>query len=271
MEIMEYKKTSTDFLRIASNMLNSSYDEGNLHLIRLKMYIEENPIITSIINEKIEGVEYEKRLIAEDEGWWQNLNIPIREEEHIKAIYDYLIEITREPLDLRGIARRFHCSSNQWNDVIRNYLNKVFKPLINFIIDELRKRGIAMEKEANKGVNISIGTNYGANNVVSQGNITSTNTVNLGVEKESISSLIKELTELLKQESIDEEERESILDDLECLQEQVISSEPKKVRVKKIYENIKGFALNIPKGLKYGTIILEGINKLLEQVEVFVK
>ncbi|MBS5799519.1 MAG: hypothetical protein KID02_07165 [Clostridiales bacterium] len=267
MEIMEYKKASTDFLRIASNMLNSSYDEGNLHLIRLKRYIEENPIIASIVNEKIEGVEYEEKLIVEGDSWWYNLNIPIREEEHIKVIYDYLIEITQEPLDLRGIARRFHCSSNKYDDIIRNYLNKVFKPLINFITDELRKRVVVMEKEDNKGINISIGTNYGANNVVGQGNITSTNTVSLGMEKESISSLIKELTELLKQENMDEAEREGILDDLECLHEQVSSSEPKKIRIKKVYESIKGFALNIPKGLKYGTVILEGINKLLGQVE----
>lgn len=57
MDSVEYRKTSLTFRRIASNMLNSTYDEGNLQLIRFRRFIQDNKIISAIIEDKINNAE----------------------------------------------------------------------------------------------------------------------------------------------------------------------------------------------------------------------
>lgn len=68
--------------------------------------------------------------------------------EHIKAMYDYLIDITNEE-DIRWRARKFsrNSGSKKWNDIIREYLDKAFKPLVHFIVDSLSMEMIGMENK----------------------------------------------------------------------------------------------------------------------------
>ncbi|MFL0198697.1 hypothetical protein ACJDU8_24535 [Clostridium sp. WILCCON 0269] len=51
-DILEYRKTSLEFRRLASNALNTNYTEGNLHLIRLQIYIDGNNLIRETIKNK---------------------------------------------------------------------------------------------------------------------------------------------------------------------------------------------------------------------------
>ncbi|MBB6629987.1 hypothetical protein [Clostridium algidicarnis] len=74
-----------------------------------------------------------------------SISIPIDESKHIKAMYEYLIDITNEKADIRWRVQRFYHSRGKWNDIIREYLDKLFKPLVDFIIDSLSMEMIEME------------------------------------------------------------------------------------------------------------------------------
>lgn len=161
--IMEYRKTSLEFRRLSSNMLNTIADEGNIHLVRLRDYIEKNDIIKEIIASEISTVKNDNQeSFIIEHGGWNYVNIPINYSEHIKAIQDYLIEMTKEPMNLREIAKRFICSSHEWDDIVRNYLDKVFKPLVDFITDSLSKEIMLLEVDRPMGnITQNIDKNYG--------------------------------------------------------------------------------------------------------------
>ena len=268
MDIVEYRKTSLTFRRIASNMLNSTYDEGNLQLIRFRNYIQDNKIINAIIENKIDGVEAQGNFISdEDDGYWYTLNIPIDEAEHIKSMYYYLIEMTEEEKDLRGVAVRFHHSDEKWNDIIRSYLEKVFKPLVDFIVDSLSMEMMIMEPEKNEThIHQSINNNYGTANVA-QGNICSTNKANVN-DINNIIKLISEIKGTINNiEEIDTEEKEEVFDDLEVIQEQIQNDNPKYIKLKKAYQGVKNFIAKLPEHLTEAILITTKINELGQSVQ----
>ena len=105
MDIREYRKVSQAFRRLSSNMLKTNYDDGNIQLIRFRKFIEENEVINRIIQDKITDIDYDYKnnFIVEDDGW-ASISIPIDESKHIKAMYDYLVDITNEEEDIRWRA-----------------------------------------------------------------------------------------------------------------------------------------------------------------------
>jgi len=267
--ILEFRRTSLEFRRIAANMLTTKYTDGNLHLIRLRIYIDENNLISEMIADKIKNVEYVylNNFISKD-GGRSLLNIPIKDAEHIKAIYDYLVDMTKEEKDIRGTARGFYCSSNDWNDIIRNYLERVFKPLVDFIVDSLSMEMMILEPEKTEThINQSIGNNYGTANAA-QGNINSVNKTNLNDVTEII-NLISEVKKMIEAEEVDEDIKENILDDLEIMEEQVESKEPKLVKLKKSYQGLKNFITSVPMGIVKATLLITNLNNLTEKINSF--
>lgn len=263
MENLEYRKTSQEFRRLASNMLNTTYEEGNLHLIRLRMFTEKNQIVSEIVNQRIKDVTYYKPIINNDDKYNIFVDVPIGQEEQIKDIYDYLIEMTQEELDLRGIAIEFYCESRKYTDCIRNYLSKVFKPLVDYIIDKIGEKMMGNEV-GSKAMNINIGRNYGTNNFSEGGAINSINTVSNN-DADDISKLINEAITLISQAQIDEDLKAEIIDDVESVGEQVQSENPKMIKIKKSCKNIKDFLLNIPAGIAHAIGIATALNSLLEE------
>ena len=146
MDIKDYRKVSQAFRRVSSNMLKTNYDDGNIQLIRFRRFIEENEVINRIIQDKIINIDYDYKnnFIVED-GGRASISIPIDESKHIKAMYDYLIDITNKEEDIRWRAYKFYHGNGKWNDIIREYLDKAFKPLVDFIVDSLSMEMIEME------------------------------------------------------------------------------------------------------------------------------
>lgn len=119
----------------------------------------------------------------------------------------------------------------------------------------------------NGGINIKVDNNNGTMNTA-QGNITSTNMVNVNNKssEESINEICKVVIDLLKKENIDEELKESIVDDIETIQEETNKEEPRTIKIKKAYDNVKKFALKLPEGLIKLTAIATGLDKLISAV-----
>lgn len=274
MELIDYRQASSKFRRLSSNLLVSTYEDGNLHLIRLKRFIDSDAIIKKIISEKISIIEFDYEsndFISMEDGYWAQVNQPIDEDEHMKAIYDYMTDMTKEEKDLRGIASRFHHDSNKYTDKIRHYIDIVFKPLIDYIVSILSEEMMYLESKNDKNLGVvfnqTIGNNYGATNFA-QGDITSTNAVTVGAnEKEDIKSLIAETSAMIKDINIDDDIKEDALDELDIIQEQVEDENPKPRRIRKACEGISNFITKLPSSIENSTLIVAGLTKLLENVD----
>ena len=273
MEFNDYRKASRKFIRLSSTMLSSSADEGNIHLIRLKDFMDNNEIISNIVNKRIKTVNYdykkEKFIDIDGEEYWIEPNIPIDEDEHMKAIYDYLSDMTNEKKSLIGISVRFHHKSNSYDDIVRNYLDIVFKPLVNYINDCLTEEMMNIEpKKTEKIINQHIENNYGANNFA-EGNITSNNYVNVGTQVD-INSLINNLGDFIKNEDeINKEDKEDIIDELQVISEQVNSEQPKKRRIEKAYNRVKDMVKNLPEKVLKTEALVVALEKLVKALSKF--
>lgn len=274
MELIDYRQASSRFRRLSSNLLVTTYEDGNLHLIRLKKFIDNDPIIKKIISEKINIVDFDYKsndFISLEDGYWAQVNQPLDENEHMKAIYDYMTDMTKEEKDLRGIASRFHHDSNKYTDKVRHYIHIVFKPLIDYIVSILSEDMMYLESKNDKNLGVvfnqTIGNNYGVTNFT-QGDITSTNTVTVGInKKEDIKSLIAEISAMIKDINIDTDMKEDVLDELEIIQEQVEAENPKPRRIKKACEGISNFITKLPSNIEKTRLIVIGLTKLLESVD----
>lgn len=273
MELIDYRKCSMKFRRLSSNMLNSNYEEGNLHLIRLKQFMDNDEIISKIISERIKNIDFDykmkKFIDKEDDTYWIQLNIPIDEGQHMKAIYDYLIDITVEEKNIVGIARRFYHKSKSFNDIVRNYLDIVFRPLVNYINECLSEEIMCMDnKNTGQTINQYIGNNYGLNNIA-DGNITYNNNVSIGL-KEDIKSLLSDLSNSIKCENeINDDDKEDILDELDVINEQIYSRTPKIRRIEKSCNRIKEFMSNLPDTLSKSAAIVIGLENLINSLNKF--
>lgn len=273
MELIDYRQTSLKFRRLSSNLLVTTYEDGNLHLIRLKKFIDNDLIMKKIISEKISTVDFDYKsndFISLEDGYWAQVNQPVDEDEHMKAIYDYMTDMTIEEKDLKGIASRFYHDSNKYTDKVRHYIDIVFKPLIDYIISILSEEMMYLESKNDKNLGVvfnqTIANNYGATNFA-QGDITSTNTVTMGVnEKENIKSLIAEISAMIKDINLDNDIKEDALDELEVIQEQVEDENPKPRRIRKACEGISNFITKLPSNIEKSTLIVAGVTKLLENI-----
>lgn len=271
MSIVEYRKISQAFRRVASNMLTTKYDDGNIHLIRFRKFIQENELINNIVQEKIQDVDYDykKDFIVED-GGWSIISIPIDESNHVKAMFDYLIDITNEEEDIRWRAHKFCHGSGKWNDIIREYLDKAFKPLVDFIVDSLSMEMIGMETvKQETHIHQNINTNYGTASIA-QGNIDSINNVTSN-DIQEVRKLVESLKTLIIKEEIGEEVKEGIVDDLETIEEEVNSEKPKHIRIKKACQGLKNFAAKIPQGIAKATVIAAQCVELYEKLKPLIE
>lgn len=252
-------------------MLTTKYDDGNIQLIRFRKFIQENELINNIIQDKIKDVDYDykENFIIED-GGWANISIPIDDSEHIKAMYDYLVDITNAEEDIRWRARKFYHSSSKWNDIIREYLDKAFKPLVDFIVDSLSMEMIEMESvKQETHIYQNINKNYGTA-TIAQGDVEFVNNVTLN-NLQDIKELVESLKDLIIAEEIDKEEKEEVIDDLETIEQEINSEKPKYVKIRKAWHGIKNFMSKIPEELVKATIIVTQCGELYEKLKPFIE
>ena len=271
MTILEYKKVSQAFRRVASNMLTTKYDQRNKPLIRFRKFIQENELINAIIQKKINNIDYDykEKFIVETSGW-SSIVIPIAESEHIKAMYDYLLDMTNGEKDIRDIAYNICHSSGKWDEIIREYLDKVFKPLVDFIVDSLAMEMIGMENiKQETHIHQNINKNYGTASIA-QGNIESINNVTLN-DLQDIKELVESLRGLIINEEFDEELKEEVIYDLEDIEQEINNDNPKEGKIRKAWKGVKNFVSKIPEGVKKAAIIATECGILYEKLKPFIE
>ena len=263
MNVSELKKMSMDFRRVSNNMFKSRDEDNNVYLIRFRKFIEENSLIKEAIENRICNIyyNYKESFIIKD-GGWLSINIPVNEDEHIKAMYEYLIDMTYEEKSLVGIALSYKHSSKKINDCIQGYLYNVFGPLYQFIIDYISGEIMIMEENKNTGmtINQNIENMYGTNNISGR-DISSENNVNLQA-KEDIKDLIENIINMMEKSDIDED----VIDEVHIIQEQINSEQPKERRIYKACNSLKKFILNAPTNVENITTIVINLTLLIEKL-----
>ena len=151
MNMEDLRKVSFEFRRVSSDMLNSITDDNNVYLIKFREFIDDNKIIKDYIDSKVQysSIDWQKSFIEEGCGY-KSVIIPKNKNDHIKAMYDYLVVMTDRNKSLNGEAFNFHLGRCKVNERIQFYLNRVFLPLIHYINDYLIEEMIALQ-ESKKG------------------------------------------------------------------------------------------------------------------------
>lgn len=161
----------------------------------------------------------------------------------------------------------FPCGSKKITDYLQNFIDLAFKPLIDYIQDELSKIMIMVEEE-NMGINMS--NNQGVINYAKDGsNIKSDNIINQK-DLAEVSRLIATIKDDLKLVELSEDEKESIIDDVKLVQEQLQCSVEKPTRLKKAFNNIKSFLTNSALLTGAGITLADNINQLVTVVQPFI-
>ena len=172
---------------------------------------------------------------------------------------------------------RYCWSSRKINDNIQSFIDMAFKPLIDYINDQLSMDMIVLDEEGKTvGGNTfiqQIGTVNGSANQQVSGVINSYNTNNDAVE---ILALIDKLLPTLeKAQNVDADEIDSVKDDLEVVQEQLKSETPKKSRLKKALDGIKkfvvDFSMKLAVSLAASAVTGADWSMLIQQIESFIE
>lgn len=278
MNYTDLRKLSLEFRRIASNLLNSNDDNADVNLSRFLKFINGNEFIANALHQKMTDVEYDfKDCFGIDTNGWAYFNIPEDESLHIKAQYDYMTFIDcTEKTTVRNQAMRFVWSDSKINTIIQEFIDKAFKPLIDFINDQISMEMIIMDEERkiNPGNTFiqNIETVNGSANQQASGTINNYNTTN---DVTAILSLIdKILTSLPLLSDIEIDEVESVRDDLEMAQEQLKTDEPKRNRLSKALSGIKKFAkefsMKLAVSAAASAVTGADWNSLIQQLESFI-
>lgn len=279
MTYIELRKLSLEFRRLSSNLLNSNDDNADVNLSRFLRFINENDFIRNTLEQKIGGVEYDfKQCFIIETSGWSDFNIPTDESCHLKAQYDYMTFINEsEKMSVRIQAMHYCWSDKKINAMIQKFLDKAFKPLIDFINDQISMEMIVMDEDrkANPGNTFirNIETLNGAANQQGSGTINNYNSNNDVVAMLSLVEKIIPSLSLIT--DIDTEEIDSVKDDLEVVQEQLNAPAQKKNRLSKALAGIKKFAkdfsMKLAVSVAASTITGADWSALIQQLESFIE
>ena len=279
MNRLELRKLSLEFRRLSSNLLNSTNDTADINISRFLKFIDGNELISEIIQDKISGVDYDfKECYDIGSADWADYTPPVDEACHIKAQYDYLNFINNEnTVNVRSQAMNYCWSDNNINTVIQNFLEIAFKLLIDFINDQLSIEMIVLDEEPKTmGGNTyiqNIETDNGSASQQNSGVITTYNTTN---DTSSMLELIDKLLASLPEiQGVNTEEIENVKDDLEMVQEQLKTDNPKKSRIGKALAGIKkfvsDFSIKLAVTLAAGAVTGADWGVLLRKLENFIR
>ncbi len=107
---------------------------------------------------------------------------------------------------------------------------------------------------------------------IAGGNITSKIIIS-GEDIKDINSVIEDLKKLLSQEQLNDLEKEKaiVIDDLDTIQEQIKSDQPKKIRLTSAVERITQFADKIPAAIATGKLIIGNIHTLYNKLQPIIE
>lgn len=270
----ELRSISLDFRRVSSNLLTTGHEQASVALTRFYKFINDTIWIHDLLQPIITETDYDFRKCFMRSDYRNQFQIPIDEKDHIKAQYDYIKYIIEaNEVNILGQAMNHSMGERNFDNMVRTFFSDAFKPLIDYINDSISKEMILIEGDTAQTPAVNINNNYGTTNVQSTGTINSENTVNL--VSDDIQRLIQKVMPSLEyMKDVPDEERASVQDDLESIQEQLVSIAPKKSRMQKALNGVKNFVKSFPMSLVVNVATTAIANTdwtaLIQQIELFI-
>ena len=263
MNYLQLTEISHDFRYYSSQLFRSNYNDGSVNLKRFNNYINSQPYILDLISKSIEGIEYNYQdcFHFRDHGHWMEINKPVDEKEHIKAMYDLIQFMVADDQAFGDVFNSYLGDRN-----LNNCMKSCFIDLYHFINNDINKQLNLLKSGENKGmiVNQHINTNYGFINTVETGTINSSNNIDTKVTE--LKELINHIENLLPVQPLDQEVQEDLADDLEVVREQLASETPSMSRLRKVQRSIGSFLSNLPQGTALGSEFISAITTLCQQL-----
>ncbi|EHI96899.1 hypothetical protein CDLVIII_0160 [Clostridium sp. DL-VIII] len=232
----------------------------------LVLSLDKTPIIYEYINSCNRGefdIESEIKEVSKGYGRYIfDLGDTFKEE--IFTIYNIFKYIVDNNFDMSGIARAYDTRSKTFDEIIKSFNNRVSLIFINHIADYLTKIGIEMGYDEEVKYMI---TNNGGQVNISRDSSTLNATQNIGTNSEELISLVKEISKLLDDSSIPNDEREIIQESVETIQSELQSNEPKKGLVKSCVNGLKMAITNIPTAIELCNNVQQFIDYVTPKIQ----
>ena len=238
----DLRKILYDFNSISNRLLQADFNDYTNVIIKFVHYIKNTPLINDFIADCGScdwnmAAEFDK--INKSYGH-MIFSLGETDSEEIKNVFAILCYIADHQVQVHyGIAMGYS-SSNKYQDKIKAFNDRVVMILIRHIENYLTKIGIDMGM--NEKVTYSITVENGQVNISNDSSVINANySGNIDINK------FMKLTEEIKASltALNEEDRETAMDCLEVVEEQVISGQPKKSFMKTAFaglQAIKGSA-----------------------------
>ena len=230
-------------------VLNSGNDENSrVCLRRFKNFIETNKITKTISEDLTKGkvaVNIDEFLVQYSHNMYFNIVAPEDIGVHILTMYNLIEDICKKNITASkfGVFLLPRCDSKKIVDNLVHFLENALTPLYQYLREEIEKGQIMAEDTStlNSSITVNQTINGNGNTVTYSGRDSFINGQALKETEESLKSLIEKALQELTSVNIDEDEKDSLVDDLETLNSEINEDNPKTIRFKKIKKNIETF------------------------------
>lgn len=256
----DLKKITYDFNCIANRLLRASTNEFLPVLKRFLGHIRSVELINEyVISCSREGFDIDKSISDVNNSHGRIiLDLGYTDEEEIYTVYNLLLYISENGFNYLGIGRAYS-SKSKYDEIIKDFNNKISLILINNISAYLTRIGIEMGLD--EEVNYMI-TNNGGQVNISRDMSTLNAVQNIGAKSDELINLVEEINRLLMISDISDEQREIIGESVETIHSQLQESSPKKGLIKTCITGLKTAILGIPTGIE----LYNNITQLIELV-----
>lgn len=256
----DLRRITYDFNCIANRLLRASMNEFLPVLKKFLGHIGSVELINEyVISCSREDFDINEAISEVNNSYGRRiLDLGYTDEEEIYTVYNLLLYISENGFNYQGIGRAYS-GKNTYDEVIKDFNNKVSLILINNISAYLTKIGIEMGFD--EEVNYMI-TNNGGQVNISRDMSTLNAVQNVGAKSDELINLVGEINRLLNVSEISDEQREIIEESVETIQSELQNSSPKKGLIKTCITGLKATILGIPTGIE----LYNNINQLIEFV-----
>lgn len=256
---VKLKQVITNFEHYSRNLLNTTHEQSKSDLYRFKKFIDETEEIFQIIKPILENSKIDYTEVFIVSGGPMKYVLPLDENDHIKAIYDYITMIVDTNFDLFNIAALYPFSERNVDEIIRRFFNEIIFPLINFISNKLSLMLMELDdiypSMTLNATNSPVYFHSAGNQYVSYQN---------NAELSEINDLIEKILNIFNTE--ESCKNPDLLDDIQLMKETINSPEPNEHRIKKVLKNITEGIKSITATTAQALILKESIESLIQLV-----
>lgn len=274
---VELRKISHLFHSMSNRLLQADFGDYTPTLQKFCRYIQETPLIYEYVisfgtvdydvSEAVDAVAnaYGSKIFA----------LGDTEGDEVRNVYAILTNIADNKRLVHYGVGKGYTSSNQFQDRIRGFNDRVVMVLIRHVENYLVQLGIDMGLDDKVVYNVNVVNGNGQVSIAMDGSfVEAKNIVNVNTAANDVLNMLESIKALVTATpEITPEEKEQVADDLDIITEQIQSNEPKRSRVTAAVSRLKQFAGDLTQKVMVSVLASELVNfdwsNLWEKIELF--